>query len=300
MKLLTSLIVWIAVLVGAYWLALGGGFQYLQDQYFLATYHPSAQIAAIASEDGMKGKGLTLFYESNPQIVDSATIQQHCPGGSGIEVFGCYDGRTIYVLNISNPQLKSQMGTAAAHEMLHAAYARLSKSKKNQIDPEIEAAEPTCAQTPGINLDARLADYSQSEPGQRDNELHSILGTECTDVGPTLESYYSQYFTNRTNLVTLSSQYNEVFLAARQGLENDKSSYLTCISGLDSVQKEIASLESQMNADRDSGNTAAYNSLVDQHNNLVDSYNSQRNSCVLLQDRYNDAVDEYNQLIGSQ
>jgi hypothetical protein len=301
MRLLSSLLVWVVVLVGIYWIFAAGGLQYLQDQYFLATYHPPAEIAALASEDGMHGKGLTSFYESNPQIVDSPTIQQHCPGGAGIEVFGCYDGRTIYVLDIANPQLKSQMGTAAAHEMLHAAYSRLSKSEKSRIDPQIDAEVSGCQQRmSGINLDSRLADYSQSEPGQRDNELHSIIGTECTDLGDSLETYYAQYFTNRAQMVGLSSHYNDVFLTARQGLENDKSKYLQCIAGLNGLQRQIGQLESQMNTARSSGDTSSYNSLVPQHNSLVDEYNGQRSICVAEQNRYNGAVDQYNSLIGSQ
>jgi chromosome segregation ATPase len=53
--------------------------------------------------------------------------------------------------------------------------------------------------------------YERTEPGQRDNELHSLIGTEVRDIGDELEQYYKKYFADRSKVVALHEKYESVF-----------------------------------------------------------------------------------------
>ena len=43
---------------------------------------------------------------------------------------------------------------------------------------------------------------TSSEPGQRLNELHSLLGTEVAHLSPALERYSHRYFHDRQGIVS--------------------------------------------------------------------------------------------------
>jgi len=53
--------------------------------------------------------------------------------------------------------------------------------------------------------------YARAEPGERVNELHSIIGTEVGELSPALEAHYAEYFGDRAALYALHAQSNGVF-----------------------------------------------------------------------------------------
>jgi hypothetical protein len=222
---------------------------------------PSAEVVKLADAAMLTDRARELFYASRPVIdPDRATLDKHCRGPASktsVEL-GCYtpDGR-IYILKIVDRDLKSQMTVIAAHEVLHAAYAAISASETGTLTAHLESL---AKQIDDVQLQAALKDYSQIEPGQRANELHSILGTEYAALTPYLEQHYLQYFKQRDVIVAAARQFRRLLTDAQKKV-ND-------------LQNRLTSLRKAMNDEKKSGNIKAYNSDVDRYNALVKQYNA--------------------------
>lgn len=221
---------------------------------------PNTQIAQLADEASMTEKAKQIFYSTHPVVVtDRATFERDCqaPVTSDSIELGCFtpDNR-IYILGISNPQLQGQMVVTAAHEMLHAAYAQLSTTQRNTVDSELEQELPYLQNK---QLSRELRSYKQTEPGERDNELHSIIGTEYPQLSSSLEAYYGQYFINRSQVVSYAQQFNQVF----SNLESD----------LTALNTEIRQTRKEMHTDLNSQDIEGYNALVPQINGYINQYN---------------------------
>ncbi len=248
----------------------------LLDWYYLRNYTPPTRIAAMADQATLTDSARRLFYRGNPQIdPDRSSLSGDCHIQSSKSVeLGCYlSTDRIFLLDIADPNLVNQMTVTAAHETLHAAYNRLGGAERKRVNALLEQTVATISDQ---DLTDRLTEYARTEPGARDDELHSILGTEFGKLPPALEQYYAQYFTSRATVVALSDQFKQTF----DGLH-------TQIVQLDS---SINSLRAQMNAELRAGQISAYNSHVPIINREIDSYNQK--------------VDQYNRyaniLLGAQ
>jgi hypothetical protein len=220
------------------------------------------EVVRLADDATMTPLARDIFYRSMPQIDgDRALFEAHCnlPNvpDSSVEL-ACYapsDNR-IFILRIDDPQLRSEMAVAAAHEMLHAAYRKMTTSERSALDRELRAALPAVMND---SLRNTLRQYRISEPGQENNELHSILGTEHRNLTPALEEHYAQYFVNRAGVVMQSEAWESVFSDLKAQIQR--------------TEKQIRDLRAEMAEDRRRGNIAAYNSKVPRVNALVHQYN---------------------------
>jgi hypothetical protein len=105
------------------------------------------------------------------------------------------------------------MVTTAAHELLHAAYARLDPAERDEIDALVEAELLRVPAENGVHgqIAASVGDRSEN----RANELFAYLGSQVVLDGgfdPKLETYYARYFTDREALV-------DVFIAFESTLD---------------------------------------------------------------------------------
>lgn len=114
----------------------------------------------------------------------------------------------LYLMQIGDPALSGEMAGTAAHELLHAAYAQLSPADHTRINTQLESAT---ARIHSAELTRTMRAYRRLEPGQRNNELHSILGTDYAPLDASLEQYYRQYFTNRSVVVADSQRSEQTF-----------------------------------------------------------------------------------------
>lgn len=233
------------------------------------TETPSTQIQQLATAAGMTAKGQQIFYAAHPQIdTDRKAFEKHCQVQSTSDTveLGCYttDGH-IYLLAIDDPDLKNEMIVTAAHEMLHAAYEQVSPSNKTKLNGELETQLTTI---PDTKLSKSLESYRQTEPGQRDNELHSILGTEYANLSEYLESYYSQLFTDRSIVVGYATAYNKVFSDLEAAIKD--------------LEQKIQDTKAQMDVYEKNNDAENYNALVPVVNGYID--------------QYNEDVEKYNQL----
>lgn len=184
--------------------------QYALDQLNVWQYAPSSDITSFSNRSGMNDRGRFYFYAGQPSLKEARAFNQACERREEkTAVLGCYNGQYIYIYNVSNPALDGIREVTAAHEMLHAAYARLDTSKKQTVDALLEVEYNKLRSNQ--KFAQRMAIYDRTEPGERNNELHSVIGTEIASISPALESYYGAYFLDRSKVTTLHAAYANVF-----------------------------------------------------------------------------------------
>jgi chromosome segregation ATPase len=153
---------------------------------------------------------------------------------------------------VTNERLDGIRDVTAAHEMLHVAYARLGDAERQKVDTLLSAEYDKLKNDSALS--DRVAFYDRTEPGERMNELHSILGTEVGSLDGELENYYQKYFTDRNKVVSLHARYIAVFDELKT-----KS---------DALSQELNTLTDTINA-----RMVAYNSDVESLNKAIASFN---------------------------
>lgn len=225
--------------------------QYISDTIRFWTYTPTTQVATITSDIQFTDNGKFLFYASRPVVADSQSFNQSCDRKEqNTAIIGCYVGDTIYVYDVTNEKLDGVKEVTAAHEMLHAVYQRLTTSEKKKVDQLVEEEYTKLSADPAYA--DRMAFYARTEPGERDNELHSIIGTELSVIDPELEAHYAQYFRDRSKIVAYYNKYNGAFKQLKEQSE-------TLASQLDTLGKKIESDKAAYSAE-----VAALNTDVDE------------------------------------
>ena len=277
--------------------------QNILDWWKLHNYTAPAAVAQIAAQDTMTGYARKVFYVNQPAIEDKTQFTQ-CPiGDEKTIVLGCYKGgqNGIYVLSVSDPRLNGVEQVTAAHEMLHAAYDRLSTSERSKVDAML--TEYYQHDLSDERIKATIDEYKQSEPNDVVNEMHSIFGTEVASLPAPLEQYYTRYFTNRQAVTNYASDYQAEFTSRADAVKADDARLAAMKQQIETKQAALktqrASLEAQsaqMQAERSSGNIGAYNAAVPGYNASVNSYNAGVDALQLLVDQYNQLVSERNAL----
>lgn len=188
------------------------GFQRLVDQYTVWIFRPSAAVSTLIGSSQLTDEGRFIFLASKPVIESPTTFASTCANnkeGSGI--LGCYlpKDRSIHLFAVTEPRLLGLTDVVAAHEMLHAVWDRLGTAEQQQLVPLLEQEATKLAENPAFQ--ARLDYYAKNEPGERDNELHSIIGTEIASISPELETHYAKWIGDRPGLVALQVKTDAVF-----------------------------------------------------------------------------------------
>ncbi len=273
------------------------------DWWTLRSYTPSAEIEALAKNSFFTSEAERLFYVHDPKLQSSEEFMSNCPVEETV-VLGCYDGRGIYIFEVEEEQLDGIEEVTAAHEMLHAAYARLSNSDQQEV---VEWLNITFDQVSDQRIRDVVATYESQGQDVIDNELHSILATELEELPEFLEDYYSQYFTDRSQVVALSQQYEAVFTALKDQVDN-LDMQLSDLSA--SIRLLEASLETQgdtINTEReristllDNDDIPAYNQAIPGFNQSIDAYNQDFAQLEVLIAEFNDLVKQRNSIATEQ
>lgn len=184
--------------------------QFVLDQISVWQYKPTTQVAQLADRAGMSDKGRFFFYASQPIIDGTQKFNVECDRKEeSTAILGCYTANRIYVYDVTDVRLDGIREVTASHEMLHAAYQRLGNSERESVNRLVEAEYAKLLGD--AQFKERMEFYARTEPGERDNELHSIIGTEVKDVSKELEEHYQQYFLDRSKVLTLYDKYSSVF-----------------------------------------------------------------------------------------
>ena len=276
----------------------------INDWIKLQNYTPNQEIKLLADDARMTDKGRKIFYVTDPELNEKTRFNANCPFAERSFVLGCFNGHNIYLLSVKDGRLKSVETVTAAHEMLHAAYERLSSEERNRIDSLIESKFKEISDQ---RLNDLIADYRKQDPESVPNELHSILPTEVKDLGPELEDYYKQYFTDRSKVVDKFQSYESVFSNLDikiKAIELQIDNLKIKISQLDeSIRKQRVEIDSQnalLKKYRDSGDIASYNAQVPKQNQLVNSYNNDVREYNSSIETHNAKAKEVNEIVVQQ
>ncbi len=184
----------------------------IYDAYRLHNYQAPVNVSQLATDDKLTDNGRHLFYVYHPQLQNKEDFHSSCSGSEKTIVLGCYIlRRGIYLYDIQDARLAGVEQVTAAHEMLHAAYDRLSPNEKKQLNVWVTDAYSK-------NTDQRIKDTFENykkDGADTTNELHSILGTEVRSLSPELENYYKRFFSDRSTVVAYSEKYQAAFSARK-------------------------------------------------------------------------------------
>jgi len=232
--------------------------QYILDNLSVWQYKPSPIIQTFVDRAGMNKTGEFYFFASQPTLEGRPSFNARCANhNTETAVLGCYKAQRIYIYDVQNEKLDGIRTVTAAHEMLHAAYDRLSDDERARVDAMVETEYEKLKQDE--RWVERMAFYAKTQPGERNNELHSMIGTELSSINPNLESYYGQYFDDRRKVIDLQASYEAVFT---------------------SLQARSAQLASQLDALQSSieQGTTSYNAQVAQLNRDIQEFNERADS----------------------
>jgi hypothetical protein len=293
------LLAWIAIVVLAIF-----NVRNILDWFKLHGYHPPQNISTLASEDTMTPYATKIFKVNHPSIESETTFDKNCPndGGEKTIVLGCYHSNQdgIYLLNVNDPRLDGVQQVTAAHEMLHAAYDRLSSSEKTKVDAMLLNYYNHDLHNQRILNDLKL--YRQTEPGEVVNEMHSIFGTEIANLPSRLENYYKKYFSDRQKIAAYANQYESVFTTRQNEVNADDAQLNSLKNQIDSLEadieakyKSITAENTTLNSERTS-DPASYNASVPGYNQQVDTYEAEAIQVNSLVNQYNELVAQRNNI----
>ncbi len=297
-KKLISIVLSLA-LIGAV-LLLWIGRQDVLDWYVLRSYTPPAEVAQLAKSTTMTDYGKRIFYVNHPYIAPAGTINTECGHESSI-VIGCYTTTGgIFIYNVTDPRLNGIKEVTAGHEMLHAAYFRLSFKKRQEVDSLTDQAYKMITDQ---QIRENVENYRKQDPSVVPNELHSILATEVANLPPKLEEYYKKYFNNRLAIVAFSDHYQEEFNSRQQKvadfdkqLDQLKIDIDQARENLSNKMNELKTEKSKLDSLLENNQIAIYNQGVPGFNAKVNLYNSLVKQTDSQINEYNDIVTERNKI----
>lgn len=277
--------------------------QTIADYISFWQYEPTAEMSSLASRASMNEQGKLYFYASKPELLEAKVFNSVCadhdPEGATL---GCYRGGLIYIYDIDDERLDGIREVTAAHEMLHAAYARLSSQERTEINRLIDEAFDKLQDD---KLSGRLEMYERNQPGTRYVELHAIIGTEFRDIAPNLETHYSEVFEDRLAVVDLYESYISQFTQREEraaAIEQDLKELSSTIElesgrysrdvqslsdGIENFNSRAGSVNSQLE----------YDNLTVERRNLMSRTSELENRRAQIEasiNRYNQLVEEYN------
>ncbi|MEO8261044.1 MAG: hypothetical protein ABI566_00630 [Pseudolysinimonas sp.] len=223
--------------------------QWFQDQYVVLTEPSPDDIVDIADATGMSDAGRLIFLASTPAVEDADTFNADCQVESE-GTLGCFDGKDIFIYAVTDPRLQGTVEVTGAHEMLHAAYQRLSREERAEVDALV--AQAVAAIPPDDPVFVDMQSYPAS---QFPDEWHSRLGTEFADLPPALEAHYDRYFDDRSLVLALDARSTALLdeLAAQ----------------LDALAAQVETLDAEVTS-----RSAAYDAALAAFNADVDAFNA--------------------------
>jgi hypothetical protein len=295
------LLVLLVILVGL--TALAYNRQSLADWWALRTYRAPDEVAQLATQDTMTPYGRKVLYVNRPALQLKSSFRGCNLGKEQAAVLGCYHSNQqgIFVLKVTDNRLNGIEQVTAAHEMLHAAYDRLSSKQKQSVSTLLENYYHRGLQDPVIK--EQMANYQKIEPNDVVDEMHSVFGTEVAHLPAALEAYYQRYFTNRTAVTGYYNAYEAEFTSRQAAVKTDDAQLTQLKQLIDAQEATLQSQYTQLQATRSKldtfrqqNNISDYNAGVPGYNAAVKTYNDQVGDYKTLVAQYNQLVDTRNSI----
>ncbi|HSW92329.1 MAG TPA: hypothetical protein VLH14_00445, partial [Patescibacteria group bacterium] len=296
------MLVFVAIATGAYFYG-----PIAVDAVRASSFHPNTDITGVDSRINLTTRGRQIFYATTPIIEDRDAFNTDCESVERTAaILGCYVRDRIYLYNIQGSELDGALEVTAAHEMLHAAYARLNIFEQASVNKMINAEYAKIKDEPDIKQEMQY--YAQAEPGEELNELHSIIGTTIKDLPADLEQYYARYFTNRAAIVAMNVKYTAVFdevnqqaLTLQDQITNESAAIKQASTQYNADLTQLNSDIESFNERATSGGFTSQYAFTVAHQALSERIQQMKDRQTTLNqqiDTYNADVAEYNKLAG--
>ena len=247
-KAVVAMLVVAAVLLGANWLLER---RILQDWVAGWSYAPSAEVAEIEEALSLTGKGTRIWAAVNPTLEEAEAFNEYCDSHDAeVSVLGCYapDEDKIYIYAIQDEELKDANKSTAAHELLHAAWDRLSEGEQKEIAGWLDELYESDQEWFAVELES----YEDEEWTE---EMYTRAATKRRELPAELEEHYGKYFEDRAQVV----QYYENYQEPLDELNAE----------LDERWAELDELDVAIERER-----AEYEAAVEEYNGRVERFNA--------------------------
>ena len=269
--------------------------QEIEDWSKLLTYEPPPEIANLATTATMTDAARRLFYLNQPTIEATKSSLNLCPSSEHTIVLGCYvTSKGIFLQSVTDPRLQGVMEVTAAHEMLHAAYQRMSLFEQAQLNQKLHDVLSKLTNSRILKL---VETYQSQEPRSVDSELHSIFGTEVRDLSPELETHYRQYFTDRPSIVALSERYEGIFTMLRDKSKTLSQQLRTQNLALEQLAERVKQESKMVEVDRSNLQTAIVANPQSDYSQRVGAFNERVRNYNQLVIQLKEQTASYNQLV---
>ena len=226
----------------------------LADRITALSYAPSETIVNLTEALLLTERAQLILAASQPSVQSAADFQASCPiETTEATVIGCYANNKIYIYDISRTELDGIMQSTLAHELLHAAWDRLSATERKDLGAELLAFYN--------EHQPELLPYVEGYEGDKLlDELHSLIGTSYASTGSiVLDQHYDKYFKDRSNLASFFSNYHSTFQALNQKIET--------------LYNQIVANQAQLSA-----LTTNYTDAVTELNSAIEDFNKRASS----------------------
>lgn len=269
------------------------------DWWKLRDYEPTPRIAEISNAVSFTEYGEKLFYVHNPTILsDKAAFAEACRTSKEIIVLGCHiTNQEIFIYDVDDERLDGIVEVTAAHEMLHAAWDRLSPAEQDDLTKLLEAEYDEIKVT-NDRLRETINSYAERDPGVVPNELHSILGTELRELSKPLEEHYAQYFEDRLQVVALSEAYEEEFIAREEKIASFDAQLNALNGDITRLQADISLQSQALQTEREL--LESLRNIPEQFNAGIPAYNAKVNSYNRDVERLRILIEEYNVIVAQR
>lgn len=297
---------WIGLgMVAMAWITISNNQQALLDWWSASQFQPSAEISAMQARIKATDQARRVLYASRPTLQTSEEFNKNCPRQEATSyILGCYVDKNIHVYRVSGEELDGANEVTLAHELLHAIYERLSVQEKARLG---ELLKSDYERLKTDELIERMAMYERTEPGEFENELHSILATEFKDLSEELEKHYRRYFYNRLAVVELYERYSQQFIIKQQQaeqlaaeIERLTAEYEVSADSFTDRSNQLSSRIKDFNWRADDGWFDSEWEFYQERSRLVreqTELESVYNQLNAQEEQINSLIEEYNQLV---
>lgn len=213
----------------------------VRDVFAGMWFQPSAQMVTMTEELELTATGERILKATQPALEAQESFNEHCDSHeSELSLLGCYTEGKIYVYEITEERLAASNKVTLAHELLHAAWERMSAGEREEIRELLEEVERENEEW----FRAELAAYTEEAQME---EVWTRAGTKLRDLPAELEAKYARYFRNRQRIVEFYEEYQAPFrelqarneelrkliFAMKDEIEQERDEYLAAVAVLD-------------------------------------------------------------------
>ena len=265
---------------------------WIYDWFRGVTYRPTAEMISIRDKLNLTGRGKFLFNAAQPELNEADAFNANCrQDESEVAVLGCYTAGNIYVYNIMDAKLDGIRELTAAHELLHAVWARMGSTEKEDLKPILQQVYQN-------NLSVLKDDIETYADDEWIEEIFVRAGTEIKKLPDTLEKYYAEIFDDQDAIVDFYESYIAVFREIKMKMEGLASEIEVLRDSINVKMTEYENKVNQLEVDITRFNNCAETAgcfateaeFYVQRNTLV----ARENELNLLNDEINNMIDNYN------